>query len=157
LTNLCLSFGVYQQFPEFISQWMIYFTPSWLLYRQVERLTEIVCHDDALLLEERHDGNNCELLTDQEVTDACLIRGLPVSMKDPVSVRRECLTNHLKMIARVKENMCEPMNDGFKLFTMHLAPLRYHLRSILRDKQVQQKSITSCDWRPIRRSIEYCL
>jgi len=109
---------------------MVEFTPSVLLRRQVERISEIVCHDDALLLEEGHDMNNCQLLTCQEVNDACLMRGLRVSIHDSDLVRRECLTNHLKMIAAVKRKMRAPINDGFKLFTVHLAPLRYHLKVI---------------------------
>lgn len=130
LVTLCLCIGVCQHLPGWMSRWMVELTPSFLLARQVERISGIVCHDDALLLEEGHDLNGCESLTDQEVTDACLVRALPVSRDHSAEVRRECLTNHLRIIAKVKRNMAGPVTDGFRLFTMHLAPLRYHLKML---------------------------
>ena len=133
LETLSLSIGVFQQWPEWMSRRMIAVAPTIFLYRQVERISEIVCHDDALLLEEGHDVVQCQSLTDQEVSDACLMRGLPVRLQDSPDARRECLTNHLNMIAHVKRNMHGPFDqtDGFRLLTLHLNPLRYHLKTLL--------------------------
>jgi hypothetical protein len=116
-----------------MSKRLVTMAPTIFLYRQVERISEIVCHDDALLLEEGHDLARCETLTDQEVADACLMRGLPVTLQDSSAARRECLTNHLNMIANVKRHMHGPFDqtDGFRLLTLHLNPLRYHLKTLL--------------------------
>jgi hypothetical protein len=130
LVQLALCIGVCQHLPLWWSQWMVELTPSFLLHRQVDRIGKIVTHDDALLLEEGHDLNGCTSLTDQEVTDACLLRALPVQNDHSPSMRRECLTNHLKMVANVKRHMHGPITDGFRLFTLHLAPLRYHLKML---------------------------
>lgn len=133
LTSLCLSIGVLQQWPVWMSTRLIRLAPTIFLYRQVERISGIVCHDDALLLEEGHDLNNCETLTDQEVADACLLRGLPVSLRDSARQRRDFLTNHLRMIANVKRHMHGPFDetDGFRLLTLHLNPLRYYVKTKL--------------------------
>ncbi|KAG7347786.1 LETM1-like protein [Nitzschia inconspicua] len=130
LVKLCLSIGVCQQWPEWMSRRIVSFAPTLFLWRQVERISAIVCHDDALLLEEGHDLNMCESLTDQEVADACLMRALPVSLQHTSQQRREMLTNHLQMIANVKRHMHGPFDetDGFRLLTLHLSPLRYYLK-----------------------------
>jgi hypothetical protein len=134
LVALCLSIGVLQQWPLWMSKWMVTFAPTIFLYRQVEGISDIVCHDDALLLEEGHDLNMCENLTDQEVADACLMRALPVSLQHTSQQRREMLTNHLQMIANVKRHMHGPFDetDGFRLLTLHLSPLRYYLKQQLK-------------------------
>jgi hypothetical protein len=132
LVQLALSVGIGQQFPLWFGRILVqYLTPSIILRSQVNRLSEIVCHDDALLLEEGHHCNHCEFLTDEEVTDACLIRGLPVDMDDSANIRRQCLTDHLNMIAEVKLSMNGPMDSGFRLFTIHLAPLRHHMMMMM--------------------------
>lgn len=133
LVKLSISIGVFQQWPETMSQWMVSLAPTRFLWRQVERVSQIVCHDDALLLEEGHDLNQCASLTDQEVADACLMRALPVSLQHTADQRREMLTNHLTMIANVKRSMHGPFDetDGFRLLTLHLHPLRSYLKEQL--------------------------
>lgn len=130
LVDLCLSIGVFQQWPLWMSKRIVSVAPTLFLWRQVERISNILCHDDALLLEEGHDLNMCESLTDQEVADACLMRSLPVSLQHTPEQRREMLTNHLQMIANVKRHMSGPFDetDGFRLLTLHLNPLRYYLK-----------------------------
>jgi hypothetical protein len=116
-----------QYLPGWLSPWVAEWSPSIWLKSQIDRISKIVCHDDALLLEERHDMNNCQSLTDNEVMDACLMRGLPVT-NHSAEERRECLTNHLKIVVSVKRRIDGPITEGFRLFTLHLAPLRYHLK-----------------------------
>jgi hypothetical protein len=114
-----------------------------LLRSQVNRLSEIVCHDDALLLEEGHHCTHCQSLTDEEVSDACLLRGLPVNMDDHTAdVRRQFLTDHLNMIADVKRSMDGPMDHDFRLFTMYLAPLRYHLMKTTKSTSSSTSSLS---------------
>jgi hypothetical protein len=131
--KLSLAVGINQYFPGWLSPWVTELSPSIWLKSQIDRISRIICHDDALLLEEGHDlainqQHSCaSRLTDTEVMDACLMRGLPVT-NNSVEERRECLTNHLKMIASVKQRIQGPITEGFRLFTLHLAPLRYHLK-----------------------------
>jgi hypothetical protein len=139
LVTLCLSIGVCQQWPGWLSKWVVAFTPSMMLRRQIQRISAIVCHDDALLLEEGHDLNGCESLTDQEIDDACLMRGLPVLMDDRMEMRR-LLTNHLKMISNVKRHMNEAIHEGFQMFTIQLNPLRYHLKMVNEKSPVRSRS-----------------
>jgi hypothetical protein len=80
-------------------------------------------------LEEDHALNGCHSLTDIEVMEACLLRGLPIT-NDPIEDQREYLTNHLKMVEHVKKQVGDEITEGFKLFTLHLAPLRYHLKRL---------------------------
>jgi hypothetical protein len=102
--------------------------PTWLLKREINRIMTFVCHDDKLLLEEGHHHNGCVELTGMEVLEACSFRGLPVDIS--LEEQRQCLTNHLKMVGTLREKLT-PSNEGsegLRLLTMHLAPLRHHLK-----------------------------
>ena len=68
--------------------------------------------------------------------EACLLRGLPIT-SDPVEDQREYLTNHLKMVENVKKQVGDDITEGFKLFTLHLAPLRHHLKMTERARSFQ--------------------
>jgi len=136
--TLSLAVGVNQSLPGWLSQLVTTFQPSSWLRDQIDRIARYICHDDAMLLEEGHHLNGCSSLTDLEVMDACLKRGLPVVNNDNSSSSpflndcRKCLTNHLQMIAAVREGEREDSlsGDGFRLFTLHLAPLRHHLKEM---------------------------
>ena len=74
----------------------------------------------------------CESMTDQEVLDASLLRGLPVTLSR--EEMRLCLTNHLGMIRALKErvpseNEQRKPSEGLKLLTMHLSSIRYYLKN----------------------------
>lgn len=57
-----------------------------------------------------------------------LMRGLPVNVSH--ANMRECLTNHLQMIASVKRRFPPgPTTEGFGLFTLHLTVIRDFLKS----------------------------
>ena len=145
---MSLATGIYQSLPKWLSPWITEWTPSWCLAYQIDRVGRMVVQDDILLLEEEHDVTGCSTLTDTEVLDACLIRGLPV-MSHSAEERRKCLTNHLKLIRSVKQRLLVRQQqqqqqqlgkggnnngrnlsktEGFRLFTLHLNPLRYHLK-----------------------------
>ena len=144
--KLSLATGIYQSLPKWLSPWITEWTPAWCLAYQIDSIGRSIVQDDSLLLEERHDITRCQTLTDIEVLDACLIRGLPI-MNHSTNERRQCLTNHLKLIASVKQRLLIRQQqqqqhdrnifqtDGFRLFTLHLNPLRYHL------KKTQQHSL----------------
>lgn len=127
LTSLALANGLYQSFPDPLSRLFAYLCP-WLR-SEVRRIANLVGTDDKLLLEEAYDSNGCESLTDQEVLDACLMRGLPVTVS--YAEMRECLTNHLTMIRALQESLpnSHTTPEGLKLFTLHLSALRYYLRA----------------------------
>jgi hypothetical protein len=119
--------GVNQSLPGWISPWVAEFQPTTWLQSQVDRIARVICKDDAMLIEEGHHLNECSSLTDTELLDACSMRGLPVLR--PAADRRRCLTNHLTMVAAVREDpLAKPDTDGFRLFTVHLTPLRHSLR-----------------------------
>ena len=91
-------------------------------------MSKFVCEDDAMLIEEGHHLNQCSNLTDLEVTEACLMRGLPVTSLTSKESRRMSLTNHLKMIESVRQDPATNVeSDAFHLFTLHLAPIQNYL------------------------------
>lgn len=99
-----------------------------MLKREIIRIMSFVCHDDKLLLDEGHHLNQCIALTDMEVLEACSFRGLPVDIS--LEERRQCLTNHLRMVGMLRDNLPSSSegSQGLRLLTMHLTPLRYHLK-----------------------------
>lgn len=110
---------------------MTEFQPSWWLRGQLERTCKFICEDDAMLIEESHHANGCSSLTDLEVTEACLMRGLPITRRASSESRRLSLTNHLKMIDTVRRDPETKVDsDGFRLFTLHLAPIQLYLKSL---------------------------
>lgn len=137
IVQLALAVGVNQSLPKGMAVRLTGWMPSvWLRY-QIHRVATAVVEDDTLLLLEDHDENGCADLTEIEVMDACLMRGLPVGIS--TDKMRVCLTNHLKMIASVKERLPSgSMTEGFGLFTMHLAVLRYYFKQ--RDEQRLKRS-----------------
>jgi hypothetical protein len=131
-----LAVGINQFLPDWASAWVARLSPSWWLRSEIKRIAHIVCHDDELLLEEDNALNGCHSLTDIEAMEACLLRGLPIN-SDPAEDQREYLTNHLKMVEHVKKQVGDEITEGFKLFTLHLAPLRYHLNMTERARSFQ--------------------
>lgn len=106
--------------------------PSAMIQRKLRRVADDIRRDDVLLIEEEHDVDGCHSLTDSEVLDACLLRGLPVGTSVSYHEMRECLTNHLSMIAQVantfpKFQRLSVHDTNLKLFTLHLPAIRYHL------------------------------
>jgi hypothetical protein len=126
LISLALANGLYQSYPDLLSR--LFATCCPWLRGEVRRIANLVATDDKLLLEEAYDSNGCESMTDQEVLDACLMRGLPVTVS--YAEMRLCLTNHLTMIKVLRESLPKQhaTPEGLKLLTLHLSALRYYLR-----------------------------
>jgi len=112
LIHLSLSIGIHQHLPHWMSTTLNQSSPSWYLRQHIARVGQMVTQDDAILLQEGYDN-----LTDIEVMDACLMRGLPIDAS-----MRESLRDHLETIAAVRQEA--ELDEAFRLFTLHLAPLR---------------------------------
>jgi hypothetical protein len=136
LVKFSLAVGINQILPDRASSLAARLSPSWWLQSEIKRIAYIVCHDDELLLEEDHVLNGCHSLTDIEVMEAFLLRVLPITSV-PVEDQREYLTNHLKMVDHIKKQLGDEITEGFKLFTLHLAPLRHHLKMTERARSLQ--------------------
>ena len=76
-------------------------------------------------------------LTDDEVRDACLLRGLPVDLA--IEDMRSCLINHIRMVRPVHEAIFAESQaagttptaqqlEGLGLMTLHLPVLRDYWR-----------------------------
>jgi hypothetical protein len=125
LVSLALANGLYQSYPEPLCVWAARLVP-WLR-REVRRIANNVATDDRLLLEEAYDSNGCESMTNQEAQDACLMRGLPVTVS--YAEMRKCLTNHLVMIKKLKKRLPDDRpTEALMLFTIHLSAIRYYLQ-----------------------------
>jgi hypothetical protein len=137
LVQLAMAIGVNQRLPTRWSIFLTRCTMSYILRFRIRRIAKTVVQDDALLMmEQKNTLNNATTLTDEEVKDACLMRGLPISGIG-MEEMRECLSNHLKMVAQVKETLLQDrhraqeqgiledeIDEGFGLFTLHLPILR---------------------------------
>jgi len=86
--------------------------PSRYLQYKLKVLAEDIIMDDAALIEEGQIDSKCSGMTEEEVLDACWMRGLPVGRfvhcsgskldsgveEDEVHLMRSILTNHLQMM-----------------------------------------------------------
>lgn len=90
LPTTALALGFMDSFPPYFGKILAGIMPSRLLERLVNTTWEQIGQDDLLLVKEGYIANNCNGLTDLEVFDACVLRGLP--LKDDM---RDVLTKHL--------------------------------------------------------------
>lgn len=86
-----------------------YFFPSFIMKSAIRKVGSSIVHDDASLLKDlgdlSHHRDFCCLrhLTDEEVLEACILRGLPVDTGISTTTQmRKCLFNHLRQMAEVK-------------------------------------------------------
>jgi hypothetical protein len=160
LIQLSLSIGIYPTMPAPVNYWLTsWWTPTWFLRRYIRNVAAALALDDQILLYEEEvfrssSRKGCQnttsfvqTLTNVELMDACLLRGLPI-----IHVSREemcrSLTNHLHMIAsilRTKQNPTRCNDHTFQsdnaqavfpivtdetigLFGLHLPILRTFLK-----------------------------
>jgi hypothetical protein len=93
--------------PAVVSSALLqYCVPRAFLESRLTHLAEDIIADDATLLEEGHLEAGCVGMTEEEVLDACLTRGLPVGRFarnmsgeaiGEIQCMRTLLTNHLNM------------------------------------------------------------
>jgi LETM1-like protein len=117
--------------PRLLAGWC---APRRVLQYRVRRTARAIAVDDALLIEEGAHVNHCQNLSDLEVMDACLLRGLPLS-KDAFEMR-QCLSNHVAMVALVHLDASRQVSEqrgggskhryteAFGLLSLHLSILR---------------------------------
>jgi hypothetical protein len=159
LINFTLAIGIFSSLPPKVSTILAFkVVPLWWLRSRVKQVMRtIVDNDHALLrLRQKEDslGPNATFLavvftlSDVEVMDACLMRGLPIVDLQYDDMRR-CLANHLQMIADLKEDILwKKIGNGemfleneeqFGLFILILPIVRdYFKQSVLtsrRDKK----------------------
>lgn len=155
LVQFALTVGVYHSFPPDMSVHLGKLSPSWWLRRTVRHIVTTVADDDNALILQREEsfgeptthgeGSVAGTLSEMEVMDACLMRGLPV-VNTTVEQMRECLANHLNMIAALEKQMSAAQSktseypadknshsisvneESLGLFTLHLAILRDFLK-----------------------------
>lgn len=139
LEHVALAVGVYQTFPPQVAGWLVWSSPSWWLRRQVRYMAVTVADDDYALSQESL-GTPTTLgddvvatLTDLELADACLMRGLSVDDLTFYDMRAR-LMNHLHQISSLREQITAGMKKGelehpehdeaLGLCTLHLAIMR---------------------------------
>jgi len=122
--------------------------PNTYLQSKLITLAEDIIIDDVALIEEGQLDNACIEMTEEEVLDACWLRGLPVggfasldsssissstngSREDEVYQMRKILTNHLLMMKHVMDKRLkrELVRDStLQLLVVHLTAIRYTMR-----------------------------
>lgn len=141
LREFALAVGVNQTLPHWMSVQVTAFLPAFVIRGWVRRIAIAVAEDDFLLLSEDADDFGCVSLTDQEVIDASLMRGLPINI--PIDEMRHCLTNHLMMVAKAKERAVnrplDGVSEGFGLFSLHLPILRAYFRGQQETRKQKQQ------------------
>ena len=121
MVQLALALGVHQSLPSWASEPVTRLALSFWLRFRIRQKIQTVRHDDVALLRQ---GGGIDLLTDIELMDACLWRGLPVDLS--AERMRVCLKNHLDMIESVRNRLDIAYDDeGFGLFSVHLTILRF--------------------------------
>ena len=116
LVAFALAAGVYQTFPPDLAVRLAHWSPSAWLRRQVRYTIHTIEDDDNALLLQREAsfgeptthgvGSVVATLSEIELMDGCLMRGLPVGDDDEAdapTMMRECLANHLNMIASLEK------------------------------------------------------
>jgi hypothetical protein len=105
-----------------------------LIKHKVTQVARDIYIDDALLLQEGHEVVSCSSLTDDEVMDASLLRGLPIADIGECDEMRTYLTNHLKIVAplhvqRALPTSPEQIHLGKAYFTLFIPAIRHSLKA----------------------------
>jgi hypothetical protein len=122
LKSLALVTGYAQRFPPPLPGFFVDCTPKLWLSHEVKVRGRHIWRDDKLCIEEAYHAGGCEGMTDIEVRDACLLRGLPVRVS--YAEMRVCMTNHLIMIERLRESRPDEPRQHLQLLSLHLPALR---------------------------------
>jgi hypothetical protein len=136
LVRLALVSGYLQRFPSILSEPVVStLLPSAWLCSEIEHHANQVTKDDELLIQEGY-GNvlvaatGAPMMTNDEILEACLIRGLPISTS--IVVMREHLTTYLAMMKGLREQLPlgKKRSGAFPIFALHVTALRYHLLEV---------------------------
>ena len=126
------------------------FFPSKYLQHRLLKISEDIIMDDAALLEEGQLDDGCDDMTDDEVLDACWLRGLPVgrfansgavgientaTKEREIGSMRNLLTNHLRMMSFVMVDEGSGLrsrgslvrDSSLQLLVLHLPAIRHKM------------------------------
>jgi hypothetical protein len=82
--------------------------PNAYLRKRLLSIAQDIVQDDILLIQEGQHFNKCDSLTDEEVLDACLLRGLPINT---LTQMRTQLTHHLIMVQPLLQKLVQETSD----------------------------------------------
>lgn len=124
LIDLALSVGILQSLPDWASTGVIKCLPNTVLVILIRRKMDVIMVDDVLLLRDGYHQTGCTTLTDVELVDACLTRGLPVSSSR--QALQQCLTNYLLLIEGMYHRLSQHVlqSEAFGLAVLHVPILR---------------------------------
>ena len=121
--------GYLQRFPSILADPIRSFLPSSWLRADILWNADEVCRDDDLLLQEGYDILACNSMTNDEVVEACWLRGLPICINTNgignYTTMREQLTMHLMMMKELRKGI-GTNHQHLPLLTLHVTALRYH-------------------------------
>ena len=93
------------------------------MVQEIKKLGFDLWRDDRLCLEENYHLDKCRGMTDDEVREACLLRGLPVLFS--YDEMRDCLTNHLLMMdGLLKKRGHNVPKQHLQIFALHVPAIR---------------------------------
>ena len=127
MTSLALAIGYAQRFPPPIPNILTSCTPKAWMVREIKELGYRIWRDDRLCLEEYYHLDHCNGMTDDEVREACLLRGLPVHVT--YDEMRDCVTNHLRMMETLWQKRGRDVpKQHLQIFVLHLPALRKYFK-----------------------------
>ena len=128
LVSLALANGYAQRFPLPIPNILAACTPNVWMVKEIKELGFRIWRDDKLCLEEKYHLDCCNGMTDDEIREACLLRGLPVHVT--YDEMRDCVTNHLLMVERLWQRRGGDVpKQHLQIFVLHLPAVRKHFKS----------------------------
>jgi LETM1-like protein len=120
--TLALAIGFAQRFPPPIPEISASMASLWIK-RSVQKIANRIGLDDRNCIEENYHLDTCSGMTDDEVREACRLRGLPVNIT--YDEMRECMTNHLIMVDDLRQKRGkEAPDEKLNLFVLHLPAIR---------------------------------
>jgi hypothetical protein len=106
--------------------------PKSLIQSRLKSMAKDIILDDANLIEENHKDVFCESLTDDEVLEACSLRGLPCRLNHSFGDMRKSLTNYLTMMEStykiVGKDVLLGDTDGGVMFVLLLQAIRMKMK-----------------------------
>ena len=133
LVLLATMSGYLQRFPPILADPIRSILPSAWLRADILQHSDELCRDDDLLIQEGYDIMACNIMTNDEVVEACWLRGLPIGIISTTGIgnytaMREQLTMHLIMMKELR-NKIGTNRQHLPLLTLHVTALRYHCMS----------------------------
>ena len=123
LRTLALATGYAQRFPLVWAQTAVRLSPPALLRNEIGRVARQVYTDDTLLLEESYHTYGCEGMTDDELLEACLLRGIPIASPNNYPQLQKAMTQHLRVMEELRTKHQDDQ-EKISLFALHLPALQ---------------------------------